>query len=120
VDLKAQTAALSSWRFLTAAAASTPAVLLTPAVCCVAQGTEGSACVVTIPRSREVGQSYITSVATTLYSLLYAFQTVATQRPHLVGGQGQDVEDRISCNRCKVFQGPSPTQLPPTVTEGLP
>ncbi|PNH04785.1 UDP-N-acetylglucosamine transferase subunit ALG14 [Tetrabaena socialis] len=37
-----------------------------------------------IPRSREVGQSYLTSVATTLYSLLFAFRLVLEERPDLV------------------------------------
>jgi beta-1,4-N-acetylglucosaminyltransferase len=71
---------------LLAIAAAAAAAADTAALVLIAQGTASSASVVTIPRSREVGQSYITSVATTLYSLLYAFQTVATQRPQLVGG----------------------------------
>lgn len=37
-----------------------------------------------IPRSREVGQSYVTSVFTTLYSLLWAFWMVTRHRPQLV------------------------------------
>eukprot|EP00878_Enallax_costatus_P014580 GHUV01015251.1.p1 GENE.GHUV01015251.1~~GHUV01015251.1.p1 ORF type:complete len:217 (+),score=14.91 GHUV01015251.1:265-915(+) len=37
-----------------------------------------------IPRSREVGQSYITSVLTTLYSLMFAAQMVLRHRPQLV------------------------------------
>ncbi|GLC45279.1 hypothetical protein PLESTB_000717300 [Pleodorina starrii] len=37
-----------------------------------------------IPRSREVGQSYITSVATTLYSLVFAFGLVLREAPELV------------------------------------
>lgn len=37
-----------------------------------------------IPRSREVGQSYVTSVATTLYSLLFAAMLVFRHRPQLV------------------------------------
>lgn len=40
--------------------------------------------VVQIPRSREVGQSYLTSVATTLYSLAFAFRIVLRERPELV------------------------------------
>ncbi|KXZ54449.1 hypothetical protein GPECTOR_4g1000 [Gonium pectorale] len=39
-----------------------------------------------IPRSREVGQSYVTSVATTLYSLIFAFSLVLVERPELVRG----------------------------------
>jgi hypothetical protein len=42
-----------------------------------------------IPRSREVGQSYITSVGTTIYSLLFAARLVWRQRPNLVGGLHQ-------------------------------
>jgi beta-1,4-N-acetylglucosaminyltransferase len=37
-----------------------------------------------IPRSREVGQSYITSVGTTLYSLAFAAWVVLKHRPGLV------------------------------------
>ena len=37
-----------------------------------------------IPRSREVGQSYITSVATTIYSSMFAVRLVWQQRPNLV------------------------------------
>lgn len=37
-----------------------------------------------IPRSREVGQSYVTSIATTIYSLLFAAKLVWQQRPNLV------------------------------------
>lgn len=37
-----------------------------------------------IPRSREVGQSYVTSVFTTLYSLLWAFWMVTRHRPQMV------------------------------------
>lgn len=47
----------------------------------------GEVSVSVIPRSREVGQSYITSVATTLYSLLIAAWIVLKHRPQLVGGQ---------------------------------
>ncbi len=39
-----------------------------------------------IPRSREVGQSYMTSVGTTLYSLLFAAWTVLKHKPQLVSG----------------------------------
>jgi hypothetical protein len=49
-----------------------------------------------IPRSREVGQSYLTSVFTTLYSLLAAFWMVSRHRPQLVRGwQGCDMR-RVS------------------------
>ncbi|EFJ41508.1 hypothetical protein VOLCADRAFT_98502 [Volvox carteri f. nagariensis] len=37
-----------------------------------------------IPRSREVGQSYVTSVITTLYSLVFAFVLVLREVPDLV------------------------------------
>ena len=37
-----------------------------------------------IPRSREVGQSYVSSVATTLYAAVYAFVLVARVRPNLL------------------------------------
>ena len=38
-----------------------------------------------IPRSREVGQSYLTSIFTTLYSLIYSFYIVLFQiRPSLI------------------------------------
>ncbi len=39
----------------------------------------------TIPRSREVGQSYATSVLTTLYAIAHAFWLVRSVRPELVG-----------------------------------
>ena len=45
----------------------------------------------TIPRSREVGQSYVTSVFTTLYSLtMYSFSVVYKHKPDfiLVNGPG--------------------------------
>lgn len=38
----------------------------------------------TIPRSREVGQSYVTSVGTTLYSLWFSAALVLRERPELV------------------------------------
>ena len=38
----------------------------------------------TIPRSREVGQSFLTSVGTTLYASLFAFAVVWQERPELV------------------------------------
>lgn len=44
-----------------------------------------------IPRSREVGQSYITSVFTTLYSLLWAFWMVTRHRPQLVSTQAHTI-----------------------------
>jgi beta-1,4-N-acetylglucosaminyltransferase len=37
-----------------------------------------------IPRSREVGQSYITSIMSTLHAFLYSFWIVARLRPNLV------------------------------------
>jgi beta-1,4-N-acetylglucosaminyltransferase len=42
-----------------------------------------------IPRSREVGQSYATSVGTTLYSLAFAAWMVLRQRPGLVRRAGE-------------------------------
>ena len=38
----------------------------------------------TIPRSREVGQSFLTSVGTTLYASLFAFVLVWQERPEVV------------------------------------
>ena len=40
--------------------------------------------VLTIPRSREVGQSYVSSVGSTLYSLVVAFWLVLQVRPNLL------------------------------------
>eukprot|EP00543_Licmophora_paradoxa_P000606 CAMPEP_0202450056 /NCGR_PEP_ID=MMETSP1360-20130828/8711_1 /ASSEMBLY_ACC=CAM_ASM_000848 /TAXON_ID=515479 /ORGANISM="Licmophora paradoxa, Strain CCMP2313" /LENGTH=175 /DNA_ID=CAMNT_0049068181 /DNA_START=95 /DNA_END=622 /DNA_ORIENTATION=+ len=37
-----------------------------------------------IPRSREVGQSYVTSVATTLWSFLFCFWIVLKNRPNVL------------------------------------
>ncbi|KAI8466082.1 MAG: oligosaccharide biosynthesis protein Alg14-like protein [Monoraphidium minutum] len=53
-------------------------------------GDQGAARLEVIPRSREVGQSYATSVATTLYSLAFAAWVVLRQRPRLllVNGPG--------------------------------
>lgn len=48
------------------------------------QGAAANALVHTIPRSREVGQSYITSVWTTLYALGYSAVLVLRERPELV------------------------------------
>lgn len=45
------------------------------------------ATVLVIPRSREVGQSYLTSVFTTLRSLAHAAGLVLQQRPQLVSGR---------------------------------
>ena len=39
---------------------------------------------VVIPRSREVGQSYFTSIFTTLYAIMVSFSTVVRARPNLV------------------------------------
>jgi beta-1,4-N-acetylglucosaminyltransferase len=46
------------------------------------------ATIITIPRSREVGQSYATSVFTTLYSLAFAAAAVARARPQLLLANG--------------------------------
>eukprot|EP00955_Chlamydomonas_euryale_P033983 349674-Chlamydomonas_euryale.AAC.1 len=43
----------------------------------------------TIPRSREVGQSYVTSVWTTLVALVYAARAVALAKPDVVSGRQQ-------------------------------
>ena len=40
--------------------------------------------VLTIPRSREVGQSYVSSIGSTLYSLVVAFWLVLQVRPNLL------------------------------------
>ena len=40
--------------------------------------------IITIPRSRHVGQSYITSVFTTLYSLIFSFPLMFYKRPKLI------------------------------------
>lgn len=39
---------------------------------------------VVIPRSREVGQSFRSSIGTTLYSLVFAARAMARIRPHVV------------------------------------
>jgi len=48
---------------------------------------------VTLPRAREVGQSFMTSVFTTLYALMFAFKVVYFSRPDvlLVNGPGSCV-----------------------------
>uniref|UniRef100_A0A383VRD0 UDP-N-acetylglucosamine transferase subunit ALG14 n=1 Tax=Tetradesmus obliquus TaxID=3088 RepID=A0A383VRD0_TETOB len=53
----------------------------------IPRGREGSSVALTveaIPRGREVGQSYITSAFTTLYSLLCAARVVLRHKPQLV------------------------------------
>lgn len=47
-------------------------------------GQQHAFSIVTIPRSREVGQSFVSSVATTLYALLYAVHAVFVFRPDLL------------------------------------
>jgi beta-1,4-N-acetylglucosaminyltransferase len=37
-----------------------------------------------IPRAREVGQSYFTSIGSTLYALYYAYQIIVQERPDLI------------------------------------
>jgi beta-1,4-N-acetylglucosaminyltransferase len=44
----------------------------------------GDVVVHNIPRSREVGQSYVTSILTSLHALIYAFLLVARVRPQLI------------------------------------
>jgi len=65
--------------------------------------------VTAIPRSREVGQSYITSVWTTVYSLLFAAAMVLQQRPRLVGAAAgcrrQAADARRAGAHCLVFDG---------------
>lgn len=59
--------------------------------------------VIKIPRSREVGQSYITSVATTLIALAAAFRIVLREDPDLV------------CSRvCRVIPSLPPV-IPPAI-----
>lgn len=50
------------------------------------RGPEAAAafCYHAIPRSREVGQSFATSVGTTLYSLWFALKVVYVEKPDLV------------------------------------
>ena len=73
-------------------------VLVMPGCCCCAntetsarafelamQAPAVQATVCKIPRSREVGQSYLTSVWTTLVALCAAFSIVFSQQPELVG-----------------------------------
>jgi len=45
---------------------------------------QNSFSIVTIPRSREVGQSFVSSVGTTLYALLFAVRAVFVYRPDLL------------------------------------
>ena len=49
-----------------------------------AKALEKNASFVQIPRARAVGQSYLTSVATTLWALLFSVATVLRFRPRLV------------------------------------
>lgn len=60
--------------------------LLLPCCNCFAvlQETPSDVSVEVVPRSREVGQSYVTSVFTTLYALLFAARMVLRHRPQLV------------------------------------
>ena len=58
-----------------------------------------------IPRSREVGQSYATSVVTTLYSLLFAAWLVAKRRPQLllVNGPGTCIPVCAAAFACRAL-----------------
>ena len=69
------------------------------------QGTSqnGSARVRTIPRSREVGQSYLTSVWTTLVALWMAFVVVYQEQPRLVRASTRQ--------RVKHASVPAPTRV---------
>jgi hypothetical protein len=70
------------------------------------QDTPAAVSVEVIPRSREVGQSYITSVFTTLYSLLFAAGMVLRHRPQLVsaGHQPADFNLAMCLKRLKLLQ----------------
>lgn len=48
------------------------------------EGTAADAEVCSIPRAREVGQSYVTSVATTLHALVHSVWLVMSRRPELI------------------------------------
>jgi Oligosaccharide biosynthesis protein Alg14 like len=47
-------------------------------------GTLKSTSIITIPRSREVGQSWLTTILTTAYAALYSIIEVAKNRPDVV------------------------------------
>ena len=61
--------------------------------------------VVRIPRSREVGQSYLTSIFTTLYSLLASMHCVVLERPDLLlcNGPGTCLPVCVSARLFKPF-----------------
>jgi hypothetical protein len=74
-------------------------------LCLHLQETPSDVSVEVIPRSREVGQSYITSVFTTLYSLLFAARMVLRHRPQLVSSAGQLRQLQAGyrpCQRCNL------------------
>lgn len=58
-----------------------------------------------IPRSREVGQSYISSIFTTIYAICYALVIVLYERPDLVimNGPGTCLPIAISTFLCRVI-----------------
>lgn len=51
---------------------------------CLVEGSNNDFDIVEIPRSRVVGQSYVTSVFTTLFSVIYCIPVVCRLRPDLV------------------------------------
>ena len=64
--------------------AATPDFSSSPQLSALQEGKGGQARVVTIPRSREVGQSYLTSIWTTLISVWAALAIVYKEAPQLV------------------------------------
>jgi beta-1,4-N-acetylglucosaminyltransferase len=71
------------------------------------KGDGGEVKVVRIPRSREVGQSYVSSVFTTLYSFFASIKTVALERPTLLlcNGPGTCLPVCVSMRLLKPFSG---------------
>ena len=75
----------------------------TPSFANLVQGHEASAVISTsmriIPRSREVGQSYLTSIWTTLVALWMAFVIVYQEQPQLVRNAScQKHAPKLSCS----------------------
>ena len=62
-------------------------------------------CVYKIPRSREVGQSYASSIFTTIYAICYSLLIVLYERPDLVlmNGPGTCIPIALSTFLCRVF-----------------
>lgn len=59
-----------------------------------------------IPRSREVGQSYLSSVFTTLWSLCHCLLLMLREKPDLVWFQSYRADFNVSINFC-VLSGSS-------------